>query len=513
MEEFRAERHIVLQAGAGGGKTSTLIMMAKAAGRRRGRYIAFNKPIALEAAGKFPHAVECRTAHSMAYQAVGNRYAARLNAPRPMAWKAGEALGISRNMVVHLGERKITNRALSYSVSRTVKRFCFSADDDILPCHVPRLRGVPEEKHHELVSLTLPFAHKAWKDLQNPDRGVVRFDHDHYLKIWALQRPTISGDFLLLDEAQDTNPVLEEIFNRQRGHAQLVMVGDSAQAIYGWRGARDVMSDFDGDELHLSQSFRFGPRLAHEANRWLSIIDSPLRLRGTDSIDTQIGKLTNPDAILCRTNVGAMLEILQLLNQERRVALVGGGKTLADLAQAAIDLKAGRRPSHPDLILFESWGDLQEYALYDPDGGDLLPLVDLVDEHGVEVILDAVARLSHEGDAEVTLSTAHRAKGREWPAVKISTDFEPDEGDETDELGRPLPKELDPDEARLAYVAVTRARHFLDPAGLLWINDHPNGNPNTTTPQPTRKAPGRDIPDTPPPPDASPWDLLGLPPG
>lgn len=49
------------------------------------------------------------------------------------------------------------------------------------------------------------------------------------------------------------------------------MVGDSAQAIYGWRGARDIMTGFDGTRLTLSQSFRFGPRLAEEANRWLRI--------------------------------------------------------------------------------------------------------------------------------------------------------------------------------------------------------------------------------------------------
>jgi hypothetical protein len=39
---------------------------------------------------------------------------------------------------------------------------------------------------------------------------VVRFDHDHYLKIWALTGPKIDADLLLLlllDQAQDTNPV------------------------------------------------------------------------------------------------------------------------------------------------------------------------------------------------------------------------------------------------------------------------------------------------------------------
>ncbi|AJT61699.1 hypothetical protein T261_0006 [Streptomyces lydicus] len=96
-----------------------------------------------------------------------------------------------------------------------------------------------------------------------------------HARIWSLSNPKIAADFLLLDEAQDTNPVVEQIFNNQRAHAQLVMVGDSAQAIYQWRGAKDVMTTFDGTHLALSHSFRFGPRLAHEANRWLAIAGAP----------------------------------------------------------------------------------------------------------------------------------------------------------------------------------------------------------------------------------------------
>lgn len=95
----------------------------------------------------------------------------------------------------------------------------------------------------------------------------MRFLHDHYLKMWALQEPVIPTDFLLLDEAQDTNPVMEHVLDTQRDRAQVVLVGDSAQAVYGWRGARDIMTGSPGRHLRLSRSFRFGPALAHEANR------------------------------------------------------------------------------------------------------------------------------------------------------------------------------------------------------------------------------------------------------
>jgi hypothetical protein len=210
---------------------------------------------------RFPDTVQCKTAHALAYAAAGHRYAHRLNAPRRPAWQTGQALGTTK--AVRLGDREVTQRALSNATLRTVTRFCHTADEAITPHHVPRLRGLDDtDLHAQLAAHIMPFARKAWDDLQHPaeDDGAVRFDHDHYLKIWALTRPRIEADFLLLDEAQDTNPVVEQIVLNQRDHAQLVMVGDSAQAIYHWRGAKDIMTGFDGTRLALSQSFLRRPR-------------------------------------------------------------------------------------------------------------------------------------------------------------------------------------------------------------------------------------------------------------
>ncbi|MGW2696965.1 UvrD-helicase domain-containing protein [Streptomyces sp. NPDC001296] len=479
-DTFRAGHHLVLQAGAGTGKTSTLALLA-ASTTRRGRYLAFNKDIARDAMSRFPSTVRCKTAHATAYAALGHRYARRLSSPRQPAWKTGQALGITRP--VRIGERDLTQRTLSHAVVRTVTRFCYSADRSLTRQHVPRLRGLdtPEGQAH-LAEVILPFAAKAWTDLQDPELGTVRFEHDHYLKMWALTGPKIEADYLFLDEAQDTNPVLEHVFAAQRDHAQLIMVGDSAQAIYGWRGARDVMTGFDAVQLTLTRSFRFGPQIAAEANRWLALADAPIRLTGTDTIPAEVGDIACPDAVLCRTNIGAMAEVMRLLAEGRRVALTRGGQQLAALAHAARDLKDGRRTNHPELVLFSSWGELQDYAAYDPAGRDLQPFVDLVDTHGPDAILTAVDELTDESTADVTVSTAHKAKGREWPTVKIAEDFpEPKDTDQHDAQGRPIPEPVSDTDARLAYVAVTRARSRLDLGGLSWIDSHPQAAGQTAT--------------------------------
>lgn len=474
LEAFTSGDHLVIQAGAGTGKTSTLAFLAEQSPTRRGRYLAFNRAIAQDAATRFPSTVQCKTAHSLAYAALGHRYRERLNSPRRPGWKTGADLGL--NTPVRILDRDLLPATLSNTVLRTVTRYCQSADTELAHHHVPHLRGIETEAAHaELADLLLPYAAKAWQDLQDPAAGTVRFEHDHYLKMWALTEPVLEADFLLLDEAQDTNPVLEHIVLAQQERTQVVMVGDSAQAIYGWRGARDVMTGFTGHHLTLTRSFRFGAALAAEANRWLTLADAPIRLSGSADVPTVIGPHPHrTGAVLCRTNIGAVTEILDHQQAGTPTALAGGGEALRVLAQAARDLIQGRRTHHPELVLFTTWYELRDYAELDPAGADLQPFVNLVDGHGPDAILAAVDRLVPESRAQITVSTAHKAKGREWPHVRIAADFTPPaDTDELDAEGRPVPGPIDPDEARLAYVAVTRARHHLDPAGLAWLDRHP----------------------------------------
>ncbi|MCA6095930.1 UvrD-helicase domain-containing protein [Streptomyces sp. SCA3-4] len=467
VDAFATGTDLVLQAGAGTGKTSTLEMLAASDTGRRGVYVAFNRAVKDQAARRFPPSVKCSTGHGLAYGAVGRRYKHRFGGARTPAWKTAELLGLRSSLTI--GQCTFTTNNLAYIVKETVLRYCQSADRELSERHVPKQRGAEDPQiHRVLASAVLPYAQRAWRDLQRPDGDKLRVEHDHYLKVWQLTDPYIRGDYILLDEAQDTNPALEYVLKLQRDHAQLVLVGDSAQQIYSWRGARDIMTGFDGTHLTLSQSFRFGPALAAEANQWLTLTRSPLRLTGHRATQTRVAPTDSPEAILCRTNGGAMAEVLHQMDNGKYVAMAGGGDTLRKLAVAARDLKSGKGTRHPELFLFKSWGELQDYAENDPAGADLLPWVDLVDDLGTEAVLEAVDRLGAENACDVTVSTVHKAKGREWPSVRIGEDFaEP----EPDALGRPGPIAVG--EARLAYVAITRARHHLDIGGLGWFKSHP----------------------------------------
>lgn len=472
IDAFATSDDLVISAGAGSGKTSTLRMLAETAPRRRGIYIAYNKAIATDAARSFPRNVSCSTAHSLAFRAVGFQYKDRLDAPRQPARVVANLLGITGPLDFEpdliLSPQQAARLALA-----TVARFCSTADPAIGSHHVPKVNGVtdPAATAHLREEITR-LALAAWADLTRP-YGRLKFSHDHYLKIWQLSYPRLPADYVLLDEAQDADPVIASIVGNQQ--CQRIAVGDEAQAIYEWRGAVNAMAKWPGKRLHLTKSFRFGPAAAAEANKWLDALDAPIRITGHEPLPTRIAALPEPETILTRSNAGAIREVVQALAAGRRTALVGGGNAIRSLAAAAISLKAGTGTDHPELFAFNSWAEVQEYVRQDQGGADLKTFVTLIDDFGPDSIIAALDRLvdeprpgrSGETAAQVTVSTAHKAKGREWSTVRISDDFHEPRRDE-DGYHKPV----SPAEARLAYVAVTRARDTLDRGALAWIDGY-----------------------------------------
>jgi superfamily I DNA/RNA helicase len=457
---YLKQQNLVIEAGAGTGKTSTLRMLANVAPRRRGIYVAYNRAIADDAKRTFPPNVTCATAHSLAYRAVGRHLAHRLRGPRMPARQIAKTLGITQPVRIDAGRILAPQQAARLAMD-TVTRFCHSAAPDLQPWHVPKLPGLDDPAAvATLRKVVVPLAGRAWEDLSNRD-GSLRFTHDHYLKMWQLSGPRFPADFVLLDEAQDANPVVQDVVDRQ-AHAQRILVGDRCQAIYGWRGAVDAMATFNADtRLALSQSFRFGPPIADEANKWLQVLDAPLRLRGSEQVASRIAPIARPDAMLCRTNAEAVSQLMAAAEQGQRAALVGGGNDIRRLAEAVTTLRAGLGTDHPELFAFRTWGEVQEYVAQDASGSDLKVFVQLIDAYGPDMVIDTMDRLVPEPHAQVVVSTAHKAKGREWPSVRIATDFREPKGEDT-----PIPSA----EAMLAYVAVTRARLVLDPDGLAWVD-------------------------------------------
>lgn len=467
IDAFATGDNITVEAGAGTGKTSTLKLMSAAEPNRRILYLAYNASIARESAASFPENCECRTAHSVAYRWTAAKWGgaalrSRLQAPRMPGRELARRLRSDSPLRVS-DELVLSPERVATIAMQTVQRWCHSASATIEHYHVPDIPRIQEAGRVELIDAVLPMAKAAWLDLSRSD-GTLRFQHDHYLKLWALSSPRLAFDAVLVDEAQDSNGVITGVIQDQT--CQVAAVGDRHQQIYGWRGATDAMDAFDSQHhVYLTMSFRFGQDIADEANKWLSFMGSKMRLSGNPSVQSQIEETADPRAILCRTNAEAITQVMRAHSAGRRVALVGDGKDIVALARAAKELQTTGRTSHHELFVFTSWDMVREYVEDSYDGSDLAVMVKLIDEHGADGVIRAVEGCTDESAADLTVSTAHKSKGREWSSVKIADDFNnpPEDVEESIEgFGA---------EAMLAYVAITRARDVLDRTGLKWIDD------------------------------------------
>lgn len=476
---------LVVQARAGTGKTSTLQLLAEST-PRQGQYLAFNKAIVTDAERRFPRNVQCATAHSLAFRAEGRRYSHRLNGPRLKSLEVARRLGLDPLwLTLPHGRKQLSAGYLAGHVMRAVQIFCQTADPAPTRDHFAYIEGIDyptADGRRTYANNRLVADHctaalgKAWADIVDPD-GQLRFEHGHYLKMWQLAGPRIPAEFILFDEAQDANPVMLAIVDAQ-DHAQRVYVGDDCQQIYSFTGAVNALARLRASgaaEATLSQSFRFGPEIAAVANDVLRRLAADPLVRGTDTIPSTVRHVEHPSAVLCRTNAAAVGGFLGMLANGRKPYLVGGGDEVARFARGVLHLQAEGWTTHPELQPFGSWGEVLDYVATDPQGSELKLLVGLIDEFGAQQILDGLSKMPRQRDAEIEISTAHKAKGREWAAVRLAGDF-PDTDTDIGLLDPHSPDDgqVDDEELRLLYVAVTRARQVLDVTAVPHIDPNPD---------------------------------------
>jgi hypothetical protein len=463
----RTDANLVVIAVAGSGKTSTLRLLGADRPTIPMLYVAYNKAIQVDAQGSFTKNVECRTAHSLAWGGTVGKYGNRVRNARMGALPVKDVQAFCNlyrpfDWTFATDSPVLEGKELAELVARTIGRFITSADFEIARCHVTLPAGLPAQETYLLADEVITLARRVWADLSAVD-GKLTFNPDIYLKLWQLSKPSLRKfKVIFLDEAQDANRAMADVFERQT-HAQLIAVGDPCQEIYGWRGAANAMARWDWQRLGLTKSFRFGPAIAAQANLWLDFLDAEMRVEGYDKLDSSIGEVTAPDAILCRTNIGIVDAALRELAAGRKVAVCGGIGDVLRLARAAINLRAGRRANHPDLASFRSWDEFLNFVANDPDGESYRVLVAMVELYGPEEILSLGNRLTaDESKADVTISTGHKSKGREWDSVVIGADFAPRDSESEDDP-RPL---FTREAAMLAYVCTTRAKLRIDPGPL-----------------------------------------------
>lgn len=418
---FHTGGSLKINAYAGAGKTSTLVLLASQS-KKRGMYIAYNNAIVQDARQKMPKNVVCSTMHSLAKRKVspwmkGND--AKLT-NKAATFQVAEALKL-RDLVV--GEIfKLSRSSLAFLVGETVKKFTQSGAAVIALEHVPEigpLRAIPVRAKEPVYQMIVKKAEQLWKKMCDPGDGIP-LGHDGYQKLWALRDGKIDAEFILLDEAQDTNEVVLEALKKQE--AQLVFVGDRYQQIYEWRGAVNAMESItSASTTSLTRSFRFGPEIADYASNVLELLGESTRIQGNDACNSRIGEV-QPDAILARTNGNAMTAAIDAMRAGFRPHLAGGNQELKALLKGAQAIQGGRESHVPALFGFNSWRQVVEFSQGE-EGMELRGFVNLVEKIGIPKLHEVVSSTVDEEDSDLVISTAHKAKGKEWNNVRLMGDF------------------------------------------------------------------------------------------
>ncbi|APS84649.1 hypothetical protein AVM71_16170 (plasmid) [Piscirickettsia salmonis] len=477
INAVKSGNNLHVAAFAGTGKTTTLELIGRHYSTQKGLYLAYNRAILDDSKGKFPKNIICKTTHSLAYATYGRDYREKLN-NRITSMKVADHLAIS--LLRHHINGKIvqaTSRNIAACATRIVAHYCNSADTEIgvqhlSMFHIKMLQNRYKKEEIELeldksrinkpktflecyARICLQEAERLWQcmiDLKNHTIGIT---HDGYLKLYQLSKPILNQyDFIMLDEAQDANPAILDIFERQT--AQRIYVGDQHQQIYSWRGSINAMEQMSGEKHFLTQSFRFGQPIADFANKILKKLGESRQIQANPNVTSKLDAIdpSQPFTILCRTYAGLLVCCLQHIELGRRVACVGGIKEALSDFTAAYYLWRNEldKVISNKIKLYQTWQNLVDEASLTGDR-ELKGIIKFILEHD-EYSLEVIEKIKEavemdENKANVILSTAHKAKGRQWSQVLIHNDFEDY-------------KSCSGEELNLWYVAVTRAMHTLD---------------------------------------------------
>lgn len=476
---------IKINAVAGSGKTTTLI--AYAASRPSSSkilYIAYNKSVRLEAKRKFEAAglnnVTIETAHSLAYKHIVFQYGYEV---KPNSYKISE---IAQILSLKNTGDKHSAYIIANHILKFVQLFCNSSVFRVNEIYYIQTLEEPtavqfvQEHYAYILQQTRIFLAKM-------DRNEIPITHDFYLKKFQLSRPVLNFDYILFDEAQDASGAMLDILKYQ--FAKIVMVGDTHQQIYSWRGAINSLQQMDYPTYHLSNSFRFNNDLALLAVKILQRKKHLSESHYCRIVGKGKSKTIQSRAVIARTNVGLLTMAIDVMNKNpllKKIYFEGNlnsytyaedGASLYDI----LNLQNGKPEQIRDHVIREmkDLDDLERY-IDDTEDVQLGMMLDIVKEYGNDIfsLLKKLKELhtDNKAEAEWIFSTVHKSKGMEYDHVILTNDFLTEKAikDSIDEAEKISDVEIRlAEEINLLYVAITRAKVLLEIPESLMPKDFP----------------------------------------
>lgn len=283
--------NIILRAVAGAGKTTTLIQALKF---MTGRVFfgAYNKKIAEEIQSKADEAGVMRqgiwisTMHSAGFRAFRNYLTPEQNKRLEVTDKK---LGnIIEAMAMRCApDKKVLFERCAGFITKMVgfgKQYLIGVDSDLenprkwmeLVEHFAAEQELPDEISVETALVWVIMAYK-----KSIEQCSFRIDFDDMIFAPLYFKARFDTyDWLLGDEWQDANPARREMARRMlKPSGRALFCGDERQAIYGWTGASSDSLEltrqmFDCQTLPLTVTYRCAKAIVRHAHQWVDHIEA-----------------------------------------------------------------------------------------------------------------------------------------------------------------------------------------------------------------------------------------------
>jgi superfamily I DNA/RNA helicase len=332
-----------------------------------------------------------------------------------------------------------------------------------------------EDKYPEFESVLLQCY-----DISIKDKTMIDYDDMLFFPVLYRDEMTFPGyPFVFVDEAQDLNPVQIEMLSLlHENGSRIVCVGDTHQAIYGFRGAdpesmSNIRKMLNCVEKPLSINYRCPTSIveyAQEIVPHIQACDNAKKGKISEGDINELYQVTkDSDYILCRTMAPLVQACLKFVALGKKATVLGRniGRDIEHLVESIVDERGDNCSIDDFLELLEQWESVEikktKESTYANRDSKLINIIDKADTikalcytainvRDLYCIIDRI--FTDTKKKGITLSTIHRCKGLENERIIIIYPHL---------LPHPMAKqewEMKQEE-NLLYVAITRTQDTL----------------------------------------------------